>query len=163
MTGGEEMTLKQRAFYKTAVGFALGILVDVVIHVIFMAGRQDADFGASRILTDLLGNHDLAIVTDILLGGVLGAVCNGSSVVYEIEHWSVLRSTLTHLLLCIVVYFTVGSVLEWFEPGVTAFNIMQAVLWVLAYIMIWMIQFLVYRKEIREINQRVEQMKERGR
>ena len=88
----------------------------------------------------------------ILLGGIPGAVIAGSTVVYDIEEWSLLKATITHFLLTMGVILLACFLLNWFTPWSTTFWIMLAAE-AAAYVIIWLIMCLRYKAEIRKLNE----------
>ena len=94
----------------------------------------------------------------ILLGGIPGALAMGSSVVYGIEKWSILRATATHFLITMGALCFGGYVLQWFGPEHSMLWIMIGVS-LLAYTAIWLAFYLSYRKTIRQMNDDLEKLK----
>ncbi len=151
------MKLKQRFIMKASVGFALGILVDLIIHAICV-------FMGDHYL--LGGNVDKAMVLrflmDILTGGLLGFVGNGSSVIYEIESWSILKVTATHFVIAYGAFVIIGLFNGWITPEINLPNLVVSGTVLLVYIAIWLIQYFVYKKEVREINIGIRQLHNKG-
>lgn len=87
----------------------------------------------------------------IVIGGIYGAVAMGSSVVYGIEKWSIARATATHFLLVFALYFLLVISMGWFSLSDPVFWIVVGAM-VAVYILIWLIQYLSYRRQIREMN-----------
>lgn len=87
----------------------------------------------------------------IVIGGIYGAVAMGSSVVYGIEKWSIARATATHFLLVFALYFLLVISMGWFSLSNPVFWIVVGAM-VAVYILIWLIQYLSYRRQIREMN-----------
>ena len=102
-----------------------------------------------------------AALSQILLGGIPGAIACGSTVIYDIEKWSLLRATFTHFLVVIGVTFLACFVLNWFPPWSTAFWIMLAVE-VIGYIIIWLMIYLRYKAEVRNLNKLLEEKHKTG-
>lgn len=94
----------------------------------------------------------------ILLGGIYGAVAMGSSIVYDIEKWSIARATATHFLLVFTLYFLLVISMEWFRLDAPLFWIIVGGM-VVVYILIWLFQYLSYRRKIREMNEELEKWK----
>ena len=78
----------------------------------------------------------------------------GASVIWEVEHWSLLRQTLTHFLLCSVVCLPIAWAMGWMadQPGWYLFG------FVAMYAGIWLINYLQIRRRVREINERLKQV-----
>ena len=88
---------------------------------------------------------------DILMGGIPGAIAMGTAVIYDIEEWSLFRATVTHFLIVMVALLLACFVLKWFEPWSAPFWIMLAAELV-GYIIIWLIIYLCYKKQVRKLN-----------
>ena len=73
-------TVCKKAILLSLLGYAAGCM----IGLFFSLGYGEF----------VLADH----LTAILLGGIPGAVAMGSTVIYDIEKWSILRCTVTHFL-----------------------------------------------------------------
>lgn len=129
----------KRTLSMAAVGFALGILVGLGFLASYGVGEYYARYGAGRFALHLA------------MSGLLGAVNMGSTTIYSLEHWGLLRCTLTHFCLTMFSMCAIGFSMGWFDlrSAVT--------LWILAvcvvlYFIIWLIMCLIYRQKIRHIN-----------
>ena len=87
----------------------------------------------------------------IVISGIYGAVAMGSSIVYDVEKWSITRATATHFLLVFALYFLLVISMGWFSLSDPVFWIVVGTM-VAVYILIWLIQYLSYRRQIREMN-----------
>lgn len=94
----------------------------------------------------------------LLLGGIYGAVACGSSIVYDIEKWSIARATATHFLFVFALYFLIVITMDWFRLDDPGFWILIAAMAVV-YILIWLFQCLAYKRKIREMNNDLARMK----
>ena len=88
---------------------------------------------------------------NILLGGIPGAIAMGTTVIYDIDKWSILRVTATHFLIVMGVTFLASFVLKWFKPWSASFWIMLAAE-LAGYVIVWLIMHLCYQKRVRELN-----------
>ena len=95
----------------------------------------------------------------ILLGGIPGAIIMGTTVIYDIEKWSILRVTVTHFLIAMGVLLLACFVLHWFKPWSTAFWIMLAGE-LAGYILIWLIMHHCYRTKVRQLNEMLKESRE---
>ena len=96
----------------------------------------------------------------ILLGGIPGAIAMGSTVIYDIEEWSLLRATATHFLVVMGVILFACFLLKWFPPWSPAFWIMLAAELV-GYVIIWLIMYYCFRKKVRELNEMLKESREK--
>lgn len=145
-----------RGFWKktaklAVIGFVLGMLVGLC----FMAlGPGIGIYYASN------GLGRMALFMG--LSGLLGAVNVGTMTIYELENWGLLRCTLTHFGIAMGTYFAVGFTLGWLsfdEP----WSFVMVPICVVVYFIIWLVMYLIYRREIRHINAALGQWKARQR
>ena len=100
------------------------------------------------------------LLLNILLSAVFGALCMGSSVVYDIEEWGILRSTVTHFIIVFVSFNIIALPLGWFSFGSIEYWIILVVM-IVVYFLIWLFQCLIYRHKVKELNRELEKWKSR--
>ena len=100
------------------------------------------------------------LMLNILLSAVFGALCMGSSSVYGIEEWGILRSTVTHFVIVFVSFNIIALPLGWFSFGSLEYWIIHAVM-IAVYFLIWLIQYLIYKHKVKELNRELENWKSR--
>ena len=130
----------KKAAVLSLAGFAAGAVISIIF---ILTGSPDG----------LTGKN----VPHILLGGLYGAAAMGSTVIYDVEKWSIARATATHFLLSFALYFLLVITMGWFRLDDPVFWIVVAAM-ALGYILIWLFQYLSWKRKIREMN---EQLKNR--
>ena len=149
MTAILEKTLK-----RAALGFFIGVFVGNVLSA--LSGWPDA------VVTDKLlgmcGGLAPALLVHTLLSGALGAVSFAGMSLYDVEGWSLLRIAVAHYLIIEAAYLPIGSALGWFAEA------RAALVWMLCcaavYLVIFLILWALYRRQVRELNRLNEQRKE---
>ncbi len=124
-------------------GFVLGVLICIG----FMLARSSEGLKAA--------------FPNLVISGIYGAVAMGSSVVYGIEKWSITRATATHFLLVFALYFLLVLSMGWFSLSDPVFWIVVGAM-VAGYILIWLLQYLSYKRQIREMNDELIKWKSRN-
>ena len=132
--------MRKKAILLGAFGFLLGALVGVI----FMLASHASDISAA--------------VPHLLIGGAWGAIAMSSSVVYDIEKWSIARATVTHFLFLFIGYSVLSLGMGWFRIGDAAFWIILAAM-AAGYFMIWLFLYHSYKKQIRRMNRDLEKWK----
>jgi hypothetical protein len=99
----------------------------------------------------------LALGVSSVLIGIISAVFSGSSVIFDIEKWSYLKQGLLHFLITTSVWLPV-SIFLW---GMLRYQ--QAIVNVflsfsMTYAVTWAIQYVVCKKNIQEINQKLKEL-----
>lgn len=148
--------LGKRAARLGLLGFVLGVLVGVAIFL--LSGNDALSLGSAE--------KAASTILYLLLSGVNGAVCWGSTVVYGIESWSILRSTVTHFFIAfgsLFVFFCLGV-----ASGLMTLPSLGICLLILAvclavYVLIWLGQYLVYQRKVKKMNLKLKAWKARRR
>ena len=141
--------IRKNALRLSILGFVLGVLI-----------------GAAFPLLSGSWTMDLSMLLHLLVSGALGAVCWGTTVVFSIEEWSILRATVTHCLIAfgsLFAFFAVeiaAGLMKLPPPGVIALIL---VFWLTAYILIWLIHYLIYRYKVKKMNAKLREWKARRR
>lgn len=133
---------------RAAIGALAGVVIDVLISVL-----SAGSFTACETLLSWLGNEKAALLVELLLVALYGAVCLSTTFLYDSERASKLPLAVVsviHCLICIAPYTGLALILNWFS-GVRDLLIM-ACIQLAAYFMIWLIMYLLYKKQIKELN-----------
>ena len=134
------MLWKKATLYGLA-GFVLGGIISVIF---ILTGSPDGLTGKD--------------FPHILVGGIFGAAAMGSSVIYDVDKWSIARATATHFLLMFALYFLLVITMGWFRLDEPLFWIILGCMAV-GYVLIWLFQYLSYSRKIREMNGSLNKMK----
>ena len=86
---------------------------------------------------------------------IMGLVGYGGAIVYDIESWSLGRATFTHYIVSFMTMFVISEMLGWFSHGILFYVFIS---FTLVYIIIWLTEYLIWKKQIREMNQDLEAM-----
>lgn len=142
------MTLK--GFFKYAgIGALSGIVMDVFISVLSVGNVT-----ASPILLNRLGSERAALIIELLLVALYGAVCMGTMLIYNSEKLSKLPlslMSLIHCAICVVPFIPLSLLLGW-SRSAKELLIMVAIQ-ITAYFIIWLIIYIKYKKQIKELNE----------
>ena len=133
----------KHALLLAAIGLAVGLLVSWFFAQ--MAGSEEG-----------LG---FPLWLNYLLGALQGALAMGSTVVYDIERWSVTRCTVTHFIIAFGGYTALGLIEGWMKLNDPGFWIMTAAM-VAVYFIIWLVMYLSYKRTIKRMNAELNRWKE---
>ena len=134
--------LWKKATLFSLIGFGIGVLIGVCFLLGDWPGLKEA-------------------LPHLLLGGVYGAAAMGSSIVYDIEKWSIARATATHFLFVFALYFLMVVTMGWFRLNDPVFWIVIGAM-LLTYVLIWLFQYLSCKRKIRKMNQDLIRMKSKS-
>lgn len=149
--------MKKRVIARSLIGLTIGALV---VHPITLLVNY-LDRGQYLVcmpgLTERLGPAG-AVVIQTLLGAIFGMIALGGMCFFDIEKWSLLRASLAHCALILVIYIIIGLLLHWFSLNIRSIMIMAGMI-IFVYALIWLIMYTVWKKEIREMNLLAEEYK----
>ena len=155
------MNLKKKFLSMFIAGVPLGMIVCLIITALTSTGYVDdgrLHFVAQG-FSDFIGNETRALLIQELVTGLYGGIVMGATVAYEVEKWSILRSTLTHFIITFTCYFATGTFLRWYSPSNMADLLGMFAIMLVSYVLIWLFNYLGYRAEVRKINSGLENMK----
>ncbi len=141
----------KKALKLAGIGFLLGVSVNTFIIIISFDGQS-----FSPVLTEALSSVKAAMLAEEVLSGVYGAVCMGSTVIYEADRLPLAAASLLHCAICIIPFFPLSLLLGW-SSGAGDTLIMTGCQ-LAAYFMIWLILYLKYRNEIKKLNEIQQQV-----
>ncbi|MBR0342366.1 MAG: DUF3021 family protein, partial [Oscillospiraceae bacterium] len=119
----------QSIFKRAILLFALGFILGILLGFIIMGATENLNRDQQNI-------NDLSLY--LFTCGILGAINMAATVVYSIEHWGLLRTTLTHFCISMGTLCIIGFSVGWL-------NIHDTVTWIIliisiiVYFIIWFI------------------------
>ena len=88
-----------------------------------------------------------------------GIICMGSTIVYDIDNLGLSKVTLLHYVITLVSFLSFNFLLGWFSE----FNIILILaVFTVAYFIIWLANYLIYKREIRRMNKDLEDIKQKA-
>ena len=119
-------TYWRSALFRAVIGVSLGMTVGLLF----------------------LQRHGCSPLACMLPSGVYGALVMGATVVYDIEAWSLTRSTLCHLLIALAGFCALGLIQRW----LASVPLWMLIVFIAAYFFIWLIQWGVCYQRVRRMN-----------
>ena len=135
------MDIKTKFIIRALLGFSLGVIIGAIMFVLYAS--DTAPLNKSYLLLQLFGS------------GFLGVVANGGAIVYEFEDWALGRATFTHYIITFITMFAVSEMLGWFPHKILLIVIIA---FSVVYLIIWLIEYAVWKNEVRRINRDLEIM-----
>lgn len=127
----------------------LGALIGLVICITLYA------FGTfDEIVVDNKG----FVIRQFVGSALLGFVAMGGTIVYNVERWSLNVVTVIHYLMTIAVFILDCVFLNWFPNKYLPIVIL---IFTGAYFIIWLINYIIYKRSIRDINSDLDELRKR--
>ncbi len=154
------MSIKSRFIQMSSIGFSLGIFVGLFIAAISSIVSGDDSFHIyGEQFAQKIGNVTLSFTIELLCYGLLGVVGMGvKTLTYDNDKIPLLKATVIHFIIVMVVFVFVSNLLCWFEKGDIIGRVIFYGCFILVYAMIWAIMSAIYKKEINTINNKLKQI-----
>lgn len=148
--------MRKKILFCTLLGAPIGLTICTIISIIFsLIYGNGSYFPASHDLIAKCKSELNAVLLQTILALFYGAVWGGASVIWSMEHWSILKMTVTHLIICSVISFPIAYYMEWMPHNLFGaccfFGIFFAI-----YGMIWLSKYIYIKKQITQINNKVQ-------
>mgnify|MGYP001138609769 CR=1 FL=1 len=152
--------MKKKAVMRGLLGFPLGIAIGYIITIMTSLIWANGFYSPCVPgLVEQMGSEINAVILQAALSGLLGGVFASSSVIWEIENWSMAKQTGIYFAITALVMMPVAYFAKWLEPTVLGF-LKYFGIFTLIFIMIWVIQYFVWKSKIEKMNQRIEKKRE---
>ncbi len=160
----KNMKFIQKIKFLSAMGFSIGVVFCVLLTTILATSivNDGSLYVCAPEFTEAVGNPILALFMEMIISGLLGAVCWGLTAVYDIEEWSLIKSTAVHYVISISAYFCVAFILRWLSPADMSSNILWFLIVTGGYVCIWLFNYIGYRIQISQINRNLKDLKSRS-
>ncbi len=149
--------MKKLLITRSLAGIVVGVTAVNIITILVNYLGQGQALICMPELTERLG-FTTAVVVQTLLGALLGVLAIGGMCFFDIEEWSLLRASVAHCALILFSYMTIGLLLHWFSFHIIPILIMTFAI-IFAYALIWLIMYLAWKREVREMTRLAEENK----
>ena len=104
-----EVIMKKRILCRALTGAPIGLAISTAITIFSSLIYGDGNYyPVVPALVEQCGNEINAVVAQMIASLLYGAVWAGASVIWEMDDWSLLRQTVTHLLAGSIATFPVA-------------------------------------------------------
>ena len=148
--------MKKEFARRVFVGLLGGIVISYLITIgISLAIGDGSYYPCVPSLIERFGNELTAIIMQTALSAVLGAGFAGSSIIWEMDEWSLLKQTSIYFGIVSVLMMTIAYICEWMEHSVKGilsyFGIFVAI-----FIAVWIVQYLIWKVRVSKIKEKIQ-------
>lgn len=141
-----------RSFLGALCGLAISTLITTLISICIRDGHY---YPVAPKLVDNFGSELNAVLVQTACALLYGAAWAGASTIWEKERWSLLRQTVTHLLICSFSTLPIAYWMYWM-PHSPAGILLYFSIFFGVYLCIWLSQYAAMKKRIRQLNDKVK-------
>ncbi len=151
--------MKKKIVSRCAMGFPIGITIGYFITIILSLAFGKGYYSPCvPELADMMGNEINAVLLQALLCGILGIGFGGSSVIWELEDWSIVKQTGIYFLIVSFIMMPVAYFSYWMEHSIFGFFRYFGIFF-LIFVVIWIVEFTILKRSVRELNEHLPKSK----
>ncbi len=145
--------MKNKIISRSISGFPIGIAIGYLI-TIFISLNQANGYYLPCVpeLISAMGNEINAVVLQTLLCGLVGVGFAASSVIWEIENWSIMKQSGIYFIIISVIMLPIAYFAYWMEHSVVGF-LSYFGIFILIFAFIWVIQFVIGKHNVKKMNE----------
>ncbi len=148
--------MKKQIFSRALLGFPLGIAIGFIISIIISIILGQGTYSPCiPELTKTMGSEINAVIFQTLLSGLLGSSFAASSLIWEIDKWSIAKQTSIYFIITAFVMMPIAYLTKWMDHSFVGFLIYFGIFTV-AFVVVWLIQYLFLKNKIDKINSKVD-------
>ena len=146
--------MKKKVFKLALIGFFLGMLIGNLISYLSCDKSAQPLVIVSPVLVERTGSVRAAMIVNTLLSGLLGAAAWAGVIFHdpEVFDWGLTKAAVYHFLLIMAFNIPIALYCGWCPPDPVSILIWTGIMAV-SYFIVWLIMFLIYRKETAELNE----------
>ena len=152
--------MKKRLALRCLVGAPLGLAISTMITILISLTVGDGNF--YPVVPELIkdcGSEMNAVLLQTVCSLLYGAAWAGASLVCEMEGWSLLKQSVSHLVICSLSTFPIAYFMRWMDHSISGMFLYFGV-FLGIYALIWFWQYGAMKKKVERMN---EVMKEKNR
>lgn len=130
------------------IGLAIGYLITIFSSLRWANGHYSPCVPA---LISIMGNEINAVILQAFLCGLLGVIFAASSVIWEIEHWSIVKQTGIYFFIISIVMMPIAYLMYWMKHSIIGF-LSYFGIFILIFLIVWMIQFAICKYNVKKMN-----------
>lgn len=142
-----------RGLLGAPLGLAVGYLISIGVSLIAGNGKYLA---VAPALAQTFGGELKAVIVQAVIMAVYGMIWAGSSVIWEMDDWSILRQTATHLLITSAATFPTAYLMRWMDHSLGGILLYFGFFFGI-YLVIWLSLYSAMKKRIEQLNAKVKE------
>ena len=150
--------MKAMVIKLAGIGFLAGMAVGVLI-CIFAGLAQGGPLSLPPALLAATGSESGALLAQMLVSGLYGAIPMAGVAFYELDSWGLLKQALVHYATYTAAFILIGISVDWIEPTLADIGLMAGI-FAVGHAIIWVIMYAKYRAEAKQLSVLLQEAKQ---
>ena len=147
--------MKKKLLSRCLMGAPIGLAISTAVTILISFILGDGDYyPVVPALIEVCGTEMNAVLLQAICSLLYGAVFAGATVIWEKDDWSILRQTLTYLIVCSLATLPVAYFMHWMEHSLWGVIGYFAIFFGI-YLLIWLSQYSAMKKRVQQLNAKV--------
>lgn len=148
----KEINIKKEIMIRSLIGSMGGIVISqfILIGIALVIG-DGTFYSCVPNLIEAVGTETGAVILQTVLSAVLGAVCGGASVIWELDHWSLVKQTLLYFTLLAGAMLPVAYMTHWMEHSIKGI-LTYVGIFLGIFLLIWIVKYMIWKVKIDKLN-----------
>lgn len=149
--------MKKKMLLRALIGMPVGLAISTLVTILISLTIGDGVYYpvVPQLIADT-GNEMNAVLLQAVCSLLYGAAWGAATVIWEMENWSILRQTVTHLLIVSIATFPIAYFMYWMEHSISGILLYFGIFFAV-YVIIWLSQYSALKKRVQQINERVKE------
>ena len=150
-----DSSMIRKIIIRSLLGAPIGLAITYTNALMISIAVGDGSFyPVVPSLIEDCGNELNAVLLQAACSCLYGAVWGGASVIWETERWSLLRMTLTHLIVCSLATFPIAYITHWMPHHALGILLYFSIFFTI-YLCIWLVLLYITKRQIHQLNDKV--------
>lgn len=148
--------MKKKIFLRGILGFPIGVTLGYFITIVLSLIYANEYYSPCvPDLISIMGSEIYAVLVQALLCGLLGTGFAAASVIWEIDHWGIVKQTGIYFIISSVIMMPIAWITYWMEHSVSGV-LKYFGIFVLIFVLIWIIQFVIGKNDVKRMNENLD-------
>lgn len=153
----KESNIKKEIILRGLIGSMGGIVLSQLILIgIALVVGNGTFYSCVPELVKEIGTETGAVIVQTVLSALLGAVCGGASIIWEVDHWSLAKQSCLYFLLLAGAMLPIAYLTHWMEHSMKGACIYIGI-FVGIFLVIWVMQYVIWKVKIERLNKELKQ------
>lgn len=154
--------MQKKIIVRGLLGFPIGIAIGYFITILISLGWADGDYlPCAPEFVLVMGNEINAVILQAILCGILGVGFAAGSIIWEMDNWSIVKQTGIYFSSIAAIMLPIAYFAYWMEHSAAGFFTYWGI-FVLIFAIIWLTQFVIGKRNVRKMNEKLPQAKDKG-
>ncbi len=148
--------MKKQIIFRGIIGFPLGITLGYIISILISLFATNGEFNPCvPQFVEQVGSEIGAVVIQTLLSGILGSAFAMSSLIWEIDRWSIAKQTGIYFLVISLSMLPIAYITHWIEHSIVGFVIYFSI-FIGLFLVIWITFYFIIKTKVKQLNNKLK-------